>query len=577
MANNGVCAGYCITVLVTSPGGRPISDAKVVCTAKGSSNDVTVLTGKDGTAIIALREEHMGAGSVPGQRGELTLKASKHHHGPVVADTETFKNGPAEVSVVYEPAAKAKLTIPSAATVSPKDEFLWGRPKVDTKGRLQIALVDGGTLGQNYFALPAGAARTVPARRLTPDPRPPNGWVQPTVIAEVDQELIFRMAHGDLALNDATRAHAFYEFQHDMSMGEFDACDPARCKLAKQAMSPVNEPPPDPKDYLDCEKAPIADRINVLGSVLAGVKILHIDFAAKVTPKSRLKREDSLKCSNAFMVDVHPRNVLGMIRLCKQLKKDYSIAAIYTAGFIRWKKKTSFYAWDSHGRGRAVDLSGVAQQMPKLPAKDGATITQPVRPGTDLVIYNHWGLVKLQVQTTRSITGTATTVVERRSDGGADYSTNPQGTQDYLLYRLNPVPDPADRAVEFDAPPVPGESAAEHLARSEDWSHDHYGMCSDVFQTIWEFLNREYSTTDGFLGPIENIDQKVGGSAGQKTPQLLAAERIDKASTAPPIGSVEGRIVHPDYPNGANRATHNNHFHFQFGNSKVKPGGDYER
>ncbi|HMA93989.1 MAG TPA: hypothetical protein VKP30_14960 [Polyangiaceae bacterium] len=106
MANNGVCAGHCITVLVTSPGGRPIREAKVVSKSSGSSPIVTVQTGADGTAVIPLREDHLGAGSVPGQRGERTVTVSKHHHGPVVSDGEVFNNGPAEVSVLYEPTAK---------------------------------------------------------------------------------------------------------------------------------------------------------------------------------------------------------------------------------------------------------------------------------------------------------------------------------------------------------------------------------------------------------------------------------------------------------------------------------------
>lgn len=576
MANNGVCAGYAITVRVTSPGGRPIRQAKVVCNSSGNPDGVTVHTGADGTAIVPLREDHLSAGSVPGQRGELTVIVSKHHHGPVVSDGETFTNGPAEVSVSYEPSARTKLTIQSAASVDPRDQFLWGRPTIDFKGRLQVILIDGGTLGQNYFELPAGASRVISTRRLTPDPRPPAGWIQPTTISEVDQELIFRTAHGDLALNDATRSHAFFEFEHDMSMGEFDACDPARCRLVKQPPAPVHEPPPDPVKYKDSETAPIADRINVFGSVLAGVKILQVNFATALTPR----RKDSLKCSNAFMTDVHPRNIVGMIRLCKRLKTDHGIAAIYTAGFLRWVKGSSNYAWDSHGRGRAFDLSGVAQQMPNLPTRDGSTVTQPVRPGVDFVVYFHWGQVRLQVQTTSTVNGTSTQIVERHRDTGQDYATSSSATGSRLLYRLDPIPNPADRAVEFEAPPVPGESPAEHLARSEDWSNDHYGVCRDVFFSIWEFLTSEYSHTDGFLGPLENIKQKVSGVANPIPPpvQFTNAQNADVAASAPPLGSLKGYIVHPDYPSNDLRSTHNNHFHFQFGLNRVDTSkGDYER
>ncbi|HMA93991.1 MAG TPA: hypothetical protein VKP30_14970, partial [Polyangiaceae bacterium] len=238
-------------------------------------------------------------------------------------------------------------------------------------------------------------------------------------------------------------------------------------------------PPPDLIKYKNSETAPLADRINVFGNVLAVVKIMQMDFASALAPNSREKRRDSLKCSNAFIVDVHPRNIVGMIRLCKRLKADYGIAAVYTAGFLRWVKGSSNYAWDSHGRGRAFDLSGVAQQMPNLPPKDGKTVTQPVRPGVDFVVYFHWGLVKMQVLTTNTASGTSTQVAERHRDTGKDYSTS-SASSGQLLYRLDPIPDVADRAVEFDAPRVDGESTADHLARSEDWSNDHYGACRDV-------------------------------------------------------------------------------------------------
>jgi hypothetical protein len=162
---------------------------------------------------------------------------------------------------------------------------------------------------------------------------------------------------------------------------------------------------------------------------------------------------------------------------------------------------------------------------------------------------------------------------------GQNYFELPAGVSRTIpLYRLDPIPEPADRAVELEAPPIEGESDAEHLARSEDWTNDHYSMCRDVFQSIWEFLCREYSSTDGFLGPIENIDVKVGGRKGQNTPQFRSAQRADQATSAPPMGSVEGRTIHPDYPDGSARGPHDNHFHFQFGNSKVDTAkGDYER
>ncbi|HMA93990.1 MAG TPA: hypothetical protein VKP30_14965 [Polyangiaceae bacterium] len=144
------------------------------------------------------------------------------------------------------------MTIQSAVTIDPKDQFLWGRSNVDAKGRLQLILIDGGTLGQNYYDLPRGASKVIPARRLTPEPDPRFPCIG---VSEVDQELIFRMAHGDLALNDATRPHAFFEFEHDMSMGEFEACDPLRCKLVKQPPAPVHEPASGPhqvQEQRDC-------------------------------------------------------------------------------------------------------------------------------------------------------------------------------------------------------------------------------------------------------------------------------------------------------------------------------------
>jgi hypothetical protein len=154
-------------------------------------------TGADGTCVVpvvdpALASKTEATGSV---------RVKKPHHGPVAAAGTAFASGEAAVRVKFTPGPDKLevLDLPAAQLVR------WGRPRVvgEPAKILELTLVEGGTLGKLHTA--------VRTRRLSAAHRPET---PSKPVSQIDEELIFHIAHCDLALTPSTD----YVFTHDLSL-----------------------------------------------------------------------------------------------------------------------------------------------------------------------------------------------------------------------------------------------------------------------------------------------------------------------------------------------------------------------
>lgn len=512
-----VAAAAAITIVVLNQSGKAIEGAKVVADWDDSSNafdeipDTTeVLTNAKGEAALTVPDPEiwLDASGVTG-----TITASKRHHGPVVADGQAFRNGPATVQIKFNKAGAKPLEV-LTPPFNP-DLVKWGRPRIDKKKptRLEVTLVEGGTLGREHTA--------VPTRRLSSIELPA---APPTVISQVDEELIFRIAHGDISLTPESD----FKFEHDASIGDFDPCEAGKCKVKPRPATPGTL---DPTFSTQESAAPYVGKLSVRKNAVGGVRLLSlVDFPGSNFVFNRLE-----------MHSINPRNLVGMIRLCRFVNAR-GIRMVYSNGVLRYKDgklKT-----DAHGRGRGFDLGGFSTVHPDIeePSDPNSLVTSTTRTPVaevDFIVFFHWGIVKMLVDVTTN---------RRRSEDGASYRNDRDAvpTGDRLLYRLGELPAAADRH-------------SSHVLTDA-----HYQRAGTLFQEVYTFLAGEYSFREVALGPNAPVD----------------------SDPVPAIGSFSGFLLHPDLPNpnspGAKdgRQAHVNHFHFNLGrNSAGAAGaaGTYER
>jgi hypothetical protein len=478
-----------------------------------------------------------------------TIRVSKAHHGPVVPYGTAFANGPASARLRYKPGAAAGQGTLSIDGLTPTQEVLWGRPRVigPTQNILHMMLVEGGELGREH--------PTVRTRRLSA-PHRPETPAQP--VSQIDEELLFHIAHGGLALdpNSDFKFKIVQETQPDGTVKDVLKFDlPA---------APTGSPPTVPK-------------LRIRNAVAGGVRIMHIlEFRPGRNPAGY---------DLSGLADTHslnPRLVVGTVRLCRMLA-GLGVRTMITVGFGR-AGETRF-----HGTGRAVDFSGaimahvIPLKDPENPANTDLTdphvsakikppwenvSTQAKNPNTgqmetvtvtgfkrdciaeqDLIIEYHWGSVQLLVDT-------GSGVVRRNEDHNVYQNPRAPTAPEKLLYRLSTLP-------------ASNERGSRHVLTDA-----HYTLAGRVFLAIYQFFANEFSHGDGLLGPIANR-----AAAGGVTAALLRQAGLDDTN-APGATSIEpgttgGFLLHPDNPEpdvigtntGKRREAHRNHIHANVGNA----------
>jgi hypothetical protein len=440
---------------------------------------LTTKTDAMGFATFGLTEAQIAALSPANQ---ITLHAKKRHHGP----------DPGVGKVVVPGEIKLTATV-SKAGFDPKTLGL----DRDKKGAfLDLVLMDAGF---NFGVATPGVA----TRRLTSD--------------QVQKELMFLQSNGDVVLTTVSE----FQFNHDTTSGEFDACDPAKCKLA----SPT-----------------IDSRVGVQKATIANVKFLYLvkydpgkpKAATDKIPGQRFLR-DKFQWNNMSLSLMDQRHVVGMARMCKELKSKHGVVAIFTLGMSGDTVRA-----DAHGHGVAIDFGGCCKVEP-----DSTNKNATVRPGTDFIVFSHWGNLPMWNGVTVKANPEDPALWKRLKGGdddGHDYSADPSGNISRLHYRLDPAPFQES---------VPATVTDPALAAQLGTVASHFVTTREIFQDVYDFATREYSDGNPTLGP------------------LSAAATADIAT---PIDSHRGHfILHPDYPKpnapGAKngRQAHVDHLHFQLG------------
>jgi hypothetical protein len=452
--------------------GRAIAGATVTVTAGTTTKTAT--SDAQGAAKIALMKADVDATS-----GAITVSVKKFHYAPDPGPMGQVAPGPLTANMTVSMAGFDPTT-PNVAK--------------DTTGLfLDCVLMDGGM----SFAAPQVG---VPTRRLTDD--------------QVQQELMFDHLAGTVTLNAASD----FVFDHDASMGEFDACDPAKCKV---------------------KTPPIANRVALKTPTIGPVTFfVLLNFStgaahkADVIPGQHFLA-DTFDWGNMPLQSLDQRHVVGLARLCAQLNSTLGVVAIYTQGVNGDMTRT-----DCHGYGMALDFGGVSTTAPDPTAKH-----MTVRMGIDFIVFLHWGRVPMWDSTTVAANPSdSTTWTRQAGDDGFNYSTDATGATHKLHYRLDPAP--FQDSVPSLNPPDPTLSA--QLAAVAG----HFSLARAMFKAVFDFASSEYADSNTTLGQ-------------------LTAPAVD---TPTAIDDQSGHfILHPDYgtpnaPGAKNgRQAHVNHLHFQVG------------
>jgi hypothetical protein len=479
-----------------------------------------------------------------------TITVSKAHHGPVVPYGTPFANGAGTAKLRYKPGATAGQGTLVIDGLTPTQEVLWGRPRVvgPTQNILHMMLVEGGELGVEH--------PTVRTRRLSAPHRPET---PPQPVSQIDEELLFHIAHGGLALDPAS------DFK-------FKIVKQTQPDGTTKDVHQLDLPPPPTGAF------PTVPKLRIRNAVAGGVRILHIlQFAPGRTPAGY---------DLSGLADTHslnPRLVVGIVRLCRVLAA-LGVRTMITVGFNR-AGDTKF-----HGPGRAVDFSGAIMDH-VIPMRDpnNPTITDLTDPHVsakvptlwknvtvgsstitafqrgcvaeiDFIVEFHWGGPKLLVDT-----GTPAGTV-RRSEDHKRYQHLSQPTlTEKLLYRLSALPAAADRS-------------SQHVLTDA-----HYTLGGTVFRAAYQFFATEFSHRDALLGPLPTLPVPPPSPALATAIANAALDDANGAGAAPTEpGTITGFVLHPDYPDpdtisgstAPRRETHRNHIHANLGNRVNQPDSE---
>ena len=585
-----------LIVNVVRTSGAPIDKAKVV--VKWESGSELDLDSDDSSVAAHILEQGgfpntqeaetdssgQAVFGVPsGLHSKGMVQVTKAHHGAVAAQGADFRSGTVEVPIEL---ALNLLLVPGQR---PTKEVRWGQARIihlRHKGRkqvgLEVSLVEGGTLGVEHANV-----RTRRLSNVLPELPADAGPDAPQTLSQTDEELLYHIAHGDVALTRTTD----FEFKHDESLED---CVPGRCGIVpKEAVPSDTDPNFGP---LEQEFAYIP-KITARNGIVGGLRMLGLASVGdpyKVGPSQ-------FRYANGYMIHQNPRNVVGVIRLAKKLLSQHKVRVILSTGFIRnyslkdlqissesmstvppdWKKLKR----DAHGRGRAVDIAGLMLDAPEelhsrtsfWPRKDDpqdATYSDPtaILPGLrnktyvserDFLVRPHWGLMPMLVKDLKGVKqrvdGQQSTWVERQFADAFKTKTPSKGA---IFYRLEEL----DQAIN---PEEPGKIPKKMLAHEH--TPLHYEMARDLFRFVYQYFAAEYSHRDNLLGNLQFLDdEKVPPPIG-----LNAAKVDDQVGAPSTIGSIGGFVLHPDVPSAGTRRYHQDHIHANLGhNGPQKSDGE---
>lgn len=290
-----------LNVLVRSPGGRPLADAKVVVQEPNLGEKTT---GANGLAVFEVANNlFRDPPSDPGPDLLLvTIAVSKRHHGPPVKPGEPFDN---TAAIIRGTLARGRQGLAT-------DDA-----EVDKQNQIHVLLVDGGTLAEEF--------PSIPTRRLTAD--------------QVQSELLFHHSRGNVVLASANE----FEIEHDPSIADDARCEAGKCKIKK----------------------PSADQaVSMEKPLFSGVTIHALRDPIQRANKKPGEQDGDQKARDTFswgktsVRRIDQRHAVGLARIGRRVA-ELGCTILYTQGVSGDTTRK-----DSHGWGRAIDIGGFSRTEP---------------------------------------------------------------------------------------------------------------------------------------------------------------------------------------------------------------------
>ena len=479
-----------LRIRVRSRSGRLIDGARVNVDVGASS--VEKITATDGFVTISLTQDEIDFLTSP--PNEVVVRVRKLHHGPELGNGKKVIPSDINVSMRLAPPGFADAQ-PNVGPANPSAPGL----AVDKQGTfLDLVLRDA---GMNRAAISPNVTR-----RMTDD--------------EVQNELIFHHVAGAITLAPASEV----VFDHDPSTGEFGACTPS-CTI----------------------KGPTADLwVGLKPATIGGVTWFQLSSFVNNGPKSGDVAPTQLFLRDKFVFTKKPllsnldqRQVVGLVRLSKELNRDFNIVAVYTQGIEGDTNRT-----DSHGYGLAVDFGGASTELP-----DTSQTVRNVKLGVDFVVMYHWGRVPMWDSALVAANPTNPAAWKRGAasvEDRIDFEKDLLGTKNKLHYRLDPAPfqDPIPPL----APPALTDVAP------------HFQFARGLFERVFDIAAREYTDESTILGPLPGVTELPTAIDAQHGHNTIHPD-YSKPNSRGPDKKDPSKIV--DGPDG--RGAHVNHLHFQLG------------
>ena len=478
----------------------------------------------------------------------------------------------------------------SDPNTNPLGRVLWGAtrlfPKSGGNWRVEFTLVEGGTLGKRYD--------DIPTKALSMAHRPRDPQIRDS---EVDEELLWAVAHGELAL-EMSNDYIFKHAQH----GAFDTCVEGPNGCTARLARTINLGPDQVNGKGTPDSVFEVPRVSAVNAGVGGARFAQYLGLRGAAPKQ------CIVVGPESVAGVNPRLLLGLVRFARVLSSkkitDHFPSEDYPTGHLAGGRDHNFdpfftiftsgfqrsYDWKYHGPGRAMDFSGVLsehiitlrdqppisedEKKKKSKVKSMALYdvtdprwavvnsdTQPYVETKDFFVKNHWGVLRKLAADWNPVTSSwdirnnpfyedepepKKQGVLRKNENFEEIKSEELKNDSLKLAVVIPEPPVSikpriiDRRLMFALAECP--TAAQLGPTVLQDSPAHYRLAGIFFASVYYYFVLDFTSFSSFLGPRSELEER------DETQIELGMKYVRSKINSGLIGLLSGSIMHPDYP-----------------------------